>query len=259
MKKYLLIANLICSLQLLAQGRLMFDTSEISPGTILIGRYPHYDKQKTYQSLNFIIEDPATIKHVIRLLTVGTEGENTIEEPGFNISLVQHFEEGKSWIINPSLLSAMYDGHTYAFDINKVKDLARRYPFDYRFDKVPFKSKEAYRKYRDKQKENNHFLFDYSPQFEYEGSFEVQFPRNEKFSSPKAISDYLEPIIEQIVPKDTYRVSYDLNDKNLNDQSQFTMTITGTKKLFAELGLPGLKKGEWTPTVEEGWFFYRAD
>ncbi|HWI92591.1 MAG TPA: hypothetical protein VNT20_15045 [Flavisolibacter sp.] len=259
MKQYFFIATLAFSLNLSAQDTLMFDTSKVDATTILIGRYPQYDKQKTYKAFNFIIQDPATIKAVIATLTLGKEGENTIEDPDFRIALAQNFKEVKSWTINPSLKSAMYNGHTYAFDISRLKELAKKYPFDYRFDKIPFKSKNEYESYLSEQKKNTKFLFDYKPQFKYEGSFDVQFPRNQEFSSPKAISNYLTPLIEKLVSKDDYRVSYVLNEKNRNDQTQFTMTITGSKKLYDSLQLDNLKKEEWKPTVEEGWFFYRTN
>lgn len=258
MKKYILIATLVYSLNLSAQHNLLFDTSKINANTKLIGRYPQYDQQKTYKSLNFIIEDPAIIKKVITTLTLGKEGKNTIQDPDFRITLIENFDEVQSWTINPGLNSAMYNGHTYEFDINKVKELAKKYPFDYRFDRVPFNTKEDYQKYLSQQKEQKDFLFDYAPQFQYEGSFEVQFPQNQKFSSPKAISNYLTPFIKKIISKDDYRISYELNEKNMKDQTQFTMTITGSKKLYEELQLENLKKEEWIPTVEEGWFFYRV-
>jgi hypothetical protein len=41
----------------------------------------------------------------------------------------------------------MYSGNTYSFDIDKVKELAKKYPFDYKFDKIIFKNKEEYEKY----------------------------------------------------------------------------------------------------------------
>ena len=258
MKKYFLIAALILSLNVHAQDKLMFDTLKIDATTKLIGRYPQYDKQKTYRSLNFIIEDPETIKKVISTLTVGEEGENTVEEPGFTIALIRDFDEVRSWIVNPGLNSALYDGHTYAFDIGKVKKLAKQYPFNYKFDKIPFRSKVEYESYLLKQKENKLFLFDYAPEFRYEGSFEVQFPRNQIYSSPKAISDYLTPLVEKIVSKDDYSIRYVLDEKNMNNHAQFTMTIIGSKKLYDELQLGNLKKRAWMPTIEEGYFFYKA-
>jgi hypothetical protein len=152
----------------------------------------------------------------------------------------------------------MSNGHTYEFDVKKLKELAKKYPFDYKFDKVPFKNKLDYEQYLEKQKIDKAFLFDYAPQFKYEGSFEIKFPRDSEFSSPKAISDYLKPLVEKIASKNEYRISYILNDKNRNDQTQFTMTITGSKKIFNELQLDNLKKENWTETSEEGWFFYRT-
>jgi hypothetical protein len=258
MKKYFFIATLILSSTLSAQDNLLFDTSKIDATTKLIGRYPQYDKQKTYKYLNFIIEDPVTIKWAITSMTIGREDQNMGEDPDFKLALIQNFDEVKSWTINPTLNSAMYSGHTYAFNIDKIKELAKSYPFDYKFDKISFKSKGDYDKYLSKQKENKAFLFDYAPQFKYEGSFEVQFPRSQKFSSPKAISDYLTPLIEKLVAQVDYRVSYVLNEKNMKDQNQFTMTITGPKKLHNMLQLEDLNKEEWKSTIEEGWFFYRT-
>jgi hypothetical protein len=49
-----------------------------------------------------------------------------------------------------------------------------------------------------------------------------------------------------------------LKGKNLQDQTQFTMTIAGSKKLFDSLQIDGIKKDNWEPTVETGWFFYRT-
>jgi len=89
--------------------------------------------------------------------------------------------------------------------------------------------------------------------------FEIQFPANKKFSSPKAIVGYLNPLIEKIVSKNEYNVVYFLNKKNLSDQTQFTMTITGSRKLFDELRVDNLTNENWTPTEEVGWFFYRVE
>lgn len=258
MRATLFIFLLTVSISLTAQEKYIFDTAKIDATTKLIGRYPQYDKQKTYKEFNFIITDPETIKSVIMKMPLGKEGENVMEDPEFRINIVQNFDEVKTWTVNPNLKSVMSNGHTYEFDVSILKELAKRYPFDYKFDKIPFKSKSEYEQYLEKQKFNTSFLFDYAPQFKYESSFEIQFPRNNKFSSPKAISDYLTPLVEKIVAKNEYRISYILNDKNRSDQSQFTMTITGSKKLYDQLQLDNLNKENWKETLEEGWFFYRT-
>jgi hypothetical protein len=107
------------------------------------------------------------------------------------------------------------------------------------------------------QKNNPKFLYDYSPDFEYEGSFEIEFPKSKKFPHPEAISNYLEPLVEKIAGKDNYSVTYELNTKNENNPDQFTMTIEGSKKLFNNLKLPGFKNENWQPTVAEAYFFYK--
>lgn len=251
---FLLLAN---SIWATAQEKYIFDTSKVDATIKIIGRYPQYDKQKSYKKFNFIITDPETIKTVIMRMPLGKEGLNETEDPDFMISIIQKFDEVKTWTVNPTLQSVMSNGHTYAFDVSILKELSQKYPFDYRFDKIPFNSKSDYEEYLEKQMTNATFLFDYGPQFSYEGSFDIQFPRNNRFSSPKAISDYLTPIIEKIVAEDEYRLGYILNEKNMNDQTQYTMTISGSKKLYEQLQIDNLKNENWKKTVEIGWFFYR--
>jgi hypothetical protein len=258
MNKLLFVIFSTISLTTFAQELLIFDALKIDANTKLIGRYPQYDNQKIYKSLNFIIEDSVKIKKAITALALGNEVANAIQDPNFSIGVVQDFNEVKYWIVNPNLKNIMSNGHSYQFDINKIKELAILYPFEYKFDKIAFTSKIEYEKYLDIQKRDTTFLFSYSPQFKYEGSFEIQFPNNNKFSSPKSINDYLKPYIEKIVPKNDYEIMYFLSKKNLKDQNQFTMTISGSKKLFNELQLDKLKNENWNNTVEQGWFFYRV-
>jgi hypothetical protein len=258
MKTLLTSFFLTISFSLFAQEQYIFDTAKVTATTKLIGRYPQFDKEKSYKDLNFIIDDPEVIKRVIMTLPLGKEGPNTIADPNFRIIIVQDFKEIKTWIVNPNLNSVLTNGKTFEFDVSRLKRHSKTYPFDYKFEKIVFNNKEDYQSHLEKQKADKTFLFDYAPQFKYEGSFEIQFPRNETFSSPKAISEYLTPLVEKIVSKNEYRITYTLNEKNRNDQTQFTMTITGSKKLYNELQVDNLKKENWSNTIEEGWFFYRT-
>lgn len=245
------------AMPLFAQKNL-FDTLTVEPGTKIIGRYPQYDKSKTYEKYNFIIEDSAKIVEFIKKLRVGKEVENSTEDPSFQLTIVKKYEEIGSWTINPTLGSAMtHDGHTYEFDLSQIADLNAQYPFKYYHDIKIFKSRDEYEKYLTKQKTNPKFLFDYGPQFKYEGSFEIEFPKNSQFPHPKAISDFLTPYIEKVVSKDDYSLAYELNAKNMNNQGQYTMTIEGPKKLFEQLKLDNFKNENWQPTVEDAYFFYK--
>lgn len=257
MKLLLLLLSLSTINQAFSQKKL-FDTLKVDATTKIIGRYPQYDKAKTYEKYNFIIEDSARIVDFIKSLTLGKEVENTVEEPNFEILVVKNHDEIGSWAINPVHKSALtHDGHTYSFDLNQISELNKIYPFTYFYEIKIFNNKNEYWKYLDEQKKKSNFLFYYGPQFEYEGSFEIEFPKNSKFPHPKGISDFLKPYIEKIVKKGEYRISYALNDKNRKNMEQYTMTISGPKRLFTELKIENFKPENWQPTVEDAYFFYK--
>ena len=231
---------------------------KIDATTKIIGRYQHYDKDKTYEKYNFIIEDSTQIAKFINSLKLGKEVPNSLENPAFTLTVIKNYDEIGSWTINPSQKSAMtHDGHTYKFNLDQITKLNETYPFNYYYEVKIFNSKSEYEIYLTKQKENPNFLFDYGPQFQYEGSFEIEFKKTSQFPHPKAISDYLTPYIEKIVNKDEYSLGYILNDKNRKNRDQYTMTISSPKKLFNELKIDNLITENWHPTVEDGYFFYK--
>jgi hypothetical protein len=258
MKKILFVIYLLTICNQIYGQKSLFDSLNINSTTKIIGRYPHYDESKTYEKYNFILEDSAAIRKFINKLKLNEEVPNSSEDPSFRLSVIDNYDEIGSWTIGPTLKSAMtHDGHTYKFDINQISTLYKENPFEYYYDKVVFTNKEEYNSYLEKQKNNTNFLFDYAPQFKYEGSFEIEFKKSNKFSNPKTISEYLRPLIEEFVGEDDYSLGYILNEKNFNNREQYTMTINGPKKLFKELVLKKHKNVNWEPTVEDGWFFYK--
>lgn len=258
MKIIQILIILIISNNVFSQKNI-FDTLTIDSSTKIIGRYPQYDKTKTYEKYNFIIEDSLEIVKFIQNIKLGDEVPNSTEDPSFRINIIKNNKEKGGWTINPTLKSAMtHDGHTYKFNIEQITNLNNKYSFEYYYEKVVFENPEEYKTYLNKQKNNPNFLFDYAPQFKYEGSFEIEFEKSNKFSSPKAIIEFLYPYIDEIVDRDNYRVSYVLNEKNMkNNGKSFTMTITGAKKIYEKLKIKKHKNENWQPTIEDGWFFYR--
>jgi hypothetical protein len=256
--KKLLHLILIFTTTIFYGQKALFDTLKIDSKTKIIGRYAHTDKSRTYEKYNFIIEDSTAIKNFINTLKLGEEVPNSFDRINFRLTVVKDHEEIGSWTISPTRQIAMtHDGHTYKFDLSKISELNRTNPFTYYYEIKVFNKKTEYEQYLNIQKNNPNYLFHYGPQFEFEGSFEIEFLKSEQFSSPKAISDYLKPLVEKIVNEDDYRIGYIANEKNIHNQNQFTMTITGSKKLFDKLQLKNLKKENWKATVEDGYFFYR--
>lgn len=258
MKNILTIVVLLFVTPFIFGQKTLFNDLKVDKTTKIVGRIPHYDKSKMYEKYNFIIEDSTEIANFIKDLHVDSEVPNALENPNFKLTIVKNNREMGSWTINPTQKSAMtHDGKTYKFDLNQIINLYKRFPLRYYHEIKVFKSRELYDDYLVEQQKNPNFLFDYAPQFKYECSFEIEFKKSSKFSSPKAISDYLIPLIEKIVKKDEYSLSYTLDEKNLNDMNQYTMTIRGSKKLFQKLEVKKLVKENFETIVEDGYFFYK--
>lgn len=241
MTKIFILFIIILNCQTFAQ-KVLFDTLKIDNTTKIIGRYPQFDKNKTYEKYNFIIEDKNQIEDFIKSLKLGEEIPNSMENPNFRLTVVKNHKEIGSWTINPNQKSAMtHDGKTYKFNLEQISDLQKIYPFDYDFRKVKFNSSNEYESFLVEQKKDPKFLFNYSPQFKYEGNFEMEFKKSSEFPHPKAISEYLRPLIENFVNKDEYSLGYILGEKNMNNREQYTMTIQGSKELFEKLQVKGIK------------------
>ena len=82
MNKILYFLILIISNNVFSQKNL-FENLTIDKNTKIIGRYPQYDKTKTYEKYNFILEDSLEISNFINSIKLGEEVPNSIEEPCF--------------------------------------------------------------------------------------------------------------------------------------------------------------------------------
>lgn len=235
----------------------LFESINVDSTTKIIGRYDYHDKEKTYEHWNFILEDSVNIVKFIDGLRVGKEVANFFEQPHFRISLIHNNEETGTWIVNPSNKSIMTYGHSYSFNLKQIKSLNKKFGFKYYVEKKSFESRTEFESYKDKESRKPNYLFSYSPNFKYEGSFEIEFKKSETFASPKFVSQYLRPYLEEIVDPSLFNISYVLNEKNKKDNSQFTMKISGPKKLYNQLNIDGLKNENWQIIIATGTFYYK--
>jgi hypothetical protein len=252
-----LFVSTIMNMSVNAQNRMLFDTMLVSKTSKFIGRIPQYEKNARYQALSFCIEDSISIMNVLRKVSIGKEVSNIIDNSGFYLTIINNYKEEALVIVYPGIGTIMIDGHSYEFDANQIKDLAVRFPFNYKFKRLQFSSKEDFSKYLDNQMKDSLFLFSYNPNFRFEGTFDLEFKKSQSLSSPKAVSEFITPKILGIVDEKSFNLFYELSEKNLNNPNQFTMTISGSKKLYENLNISDAKKFEWKPAVEEAWFFYR--
>jgi hypothetical protein len=257
-QKYLVILLLTVTNQLFSQNKLLFADIKISDSMKLIGRYPHYDKDKTFEKYNFIIEDFKVLDSLTKTLKVGKPASRIFDNANFLIELV----DGKhniinSWTVLPNYSSIVGGGDFYEFDTNILVDLAKKYPLSYTFYEKEVKTEKAFSQFRDTLFKDNNFLFFYKSKLVFEGHFNLEFEKNKKFSSPKAISEYLAPTLDKLATKGKYNVIYELNDYNISHRNQYSMTISCSYEVYEAFIDKNAKKKEWQVDVNNATIFMR--
>jgi hypothetical protein len=256
--KLKLITFLLLSFVGFSQTKSILDSVKINKKTKLIGMYAQYDKSKTYQYLNFFIDDKNIIESLKSKLTHGKIVENRIEQNDFRIIVLNGNEEVENWMLSPMNSNILMNGVYYDFNPDVVKDLAKKYPFEYTFYEKNFSNKKEYEEYKTKMSSDKNFLFAYEPFFEYEGTFEIKFPKNSEFESPQMIDDYLRPEINKIVKEENqFNISYILDERNLKNRDEYIITIECNKEVFEKLKLKKLKKINWKNNQPSGMFFMK--
>lgn len=221
----------------------------------IIGMYYNWDENKTYEQYNFYITDKKTIDSLISNTYYNEPTKNISEQNNFSIIVTKNNQILDRWSVNPKFENINIKGQCNKFDISTLGKLAKKFPFKYNWYKQEFKNKEEFEKFYSNKINDKNTLFIYKPNFVYEGSFEIQFPKNEIFIHPKAIDEYLRPKIEKISKDEKFGISYILTEFNMKNRDQYTMTISGSKNLFTKLKEKQGKKGNWTPTKLEAQIF----
>ncbi|MES2836344.1 MAG: hypothetical protein V4667_02385 [Bacteroidota bacterium] len=258
-KLFLIIISFLIQIKVYAQENLIVDKSIIDSNTKLICRnFPPDDD--TYKNFNFIVENPVQIKRIISKLTLGENlTGNVLENPSIRISIIQNYKEIKFFYVNPTFETILINNKIYNFKIKKLKKISRNHHFNYKIEKIIFKNKEHYNEYLTTQKNDPTFLFDYSPQFKFEGSFNLQFKKSKTFNRVEDISRYILSVIEKHATRNEFDVTYTLIGINKTDPNQFTFEIKCSKELYEKLEFENLKKEEWKTITEQGVFFYKLN
>ncbi|MEP4946633.1 MAG: hypothetical protein ABJU26_03740, partial [Flavobacteriaceae bacterium] len=163
----------------------------------LIGMYPHYDKERTYESYNFIIEDSNVLDSISKIIVKGKEIMNQSTRSEVNIYLYEGENKIKTWSFDPKYKFIRIDGRSYEFDASQVLALTKKYGFRYILKKEFYQTQEEFDKDYSVIRSNPNLLFVYEPDFKYEGSFEVSYRKSGKFKNPKVISEYLSKKIDE--------------------------------------------------------------
>lgn len=235
-----------------------YDISLVNDSTKIIVEGDFRDESGL--DFNFIIEKPDEIREFISALQYGSPVGNIYSEESIEIHLIQDYRDITSLRVNPKYKRIFAnDGHSYQFDLNQLIAWRKKYhPMKLTAKGANFRTKKEFELFLNTQKQNPDFLYSSIPLFKYEGSFEIEFPKDKMFYNPQAVMDYLEPIIKKTEPdKEKFTMSYVLDGKNLSDKNQYTITISGSKQLFESLKVDNYENSNWTLTVENAAFYYK--
>jgi hypothetical protein len=240
-----------------SQESLVFENLELNENMRLIGMFPHYDDEKTFENYNFIIEDIKELDSITKLIRKGKEVKNQSTRNEFHIRLFDGDKKIRTWSFNPKYKYIRTDGKSYEFDASQILDLTEKFGFKYNFDKKLYQNKEQFDKDYENIKSDPKLLFIYEPDFKFTGTFEVKYIKSEKFKHPKAISEYLRKKIEKIKQEHEYRVYYVANDYNRNNKNQYTMTVESDFELFEWFHDKSGEKKEWIPNEHSATIFVK--
>ena len=256
--KYFLLIIFFPSLFCFCQNDYLLDRITITNSTKLIGKCAPWDKEKTYKKLEFLIEDSAAIDSLSKLITYGTSQKAIFERYPFYIELIQNNKTINKWIICPQFSSVCCKSKFYQFNTKIIKQISRKYHLKYISEKKIFQNQQEFEACVESLKSNIKFIYSTEPEFKYEGTFEIEFPKNSQFPSPKVICEFLDPEILKIVSsKDAYRITFIATDYNIKNNNQFTMTIECNKIVYDKLKLNDLVNKNWKDNIPSATFYYR--
>lgn len=205
----------------------------------------------TYSHYNFILDQPSKIDREKYNLEYGYETANRgVEEENFMVYIVKDKKIIDQWLVNPKLYNVFHNGDAFSFDSDKLQNLATKYPLNYLVERLKFKNEKEFTKIKKGLYQDVSALIIIDPEFTYEGSFDMSFPRNEQFKSPEAIEAFLRPQIEKLT-KNNFVISYAITEKNFLDPNQFTLTISSDENTYKKLAIDKVVKQEWIADVYE--------
>lgn len=238
----------------------LLDTLKVSSKTRVIGKC--YNHENPYDLYSFLLKDSTSIAQFAKSLEAGKKVTNRImvNNPEFDIDIVDDYLVTNHIAIDPSEHTIRMNGNTYEFDFGQIDKIYKKQPLICDEKKINFKNKNEVDEYVTELKKDTNLLYYFLPEFKYEGGFTMTVKKSELFSSPKAVMGYLTPYIEKIVSDGEYLMSYlvDMNqiDKVIRSDS-YTITVSGSKKLFDSLNVDQAKKDNWKYYKEVGFFYMK--
>lgn len=235
-----------------AQQYVLFDTSTINYKSRLIGYY----KSDAYSDkMDFIIDNPDDIKELIVSFTAGAEQDPQFPRDLYIVTLLQNNNEVKAWSFDMMRGCALYEGRSYAYDVKKIRQLAKQNPLRIKEVTATFKTNEEAEQYLKKQQLDRNLLYSKISKVRYEGRFDLRIPRNTTDPRVRAALDTVRYKFSKLAPPGTYSVVFTQNRNIPTDKNYYNFIVFGKKDMYESLKEPKWIKGKWE-TIEATVFMY---
>ena len=243
-KKTIYILFLVLLTQIsYSQSNLYSNSVKITDSSILMATSTKY---KQYE---FCIEKKNEIIKELKKLTYGKAEEKKSEKFSVVIKLITKGKVINMWFASPISSIIEVEKRKYLFDIVLLSVLNKKYPINYSVAEKVFTSQSQLDNYYQTLLKDKTFLYVVPHDFESEWleKFTLTFKKNEIFSSPKAISDYLKPKISKLVPEGKFSISYDpFGEAKKDSSNELTMTVESINELYNNFDDTNAKKGGLT-------------
>ncbi|WP_276481632.1 hypothetical protein [Paraflavitalea pollutisoli] len=254
MNKFYLYLLLLLPFGAQAQQYVLFDTSTINYKSKLIGYYktdPYSDK------MDFIIDNPDDIKELIVSFTAGAEQDPQMPRDYYIVTLSQNNNEVKSWTFDMVRGCTLYEGRSYAYDVKKIRKLAKQNPLRVKEVTATFKTNEEAEQFLKKQQLDRNLLYSKLNKVRHEGQFTLRVPRLTTDPRIRIATDTVRKQLSRLAAPGTFTVLYVNNRSVAADNKHYTFTIYSKKDTYDYLDIPKWEKGKWGAIEATVFLYYR--
>ncbi len=250
MKRLISTVSLFISLSCLGQKAEFFKKFNFDKSYSVIGIGPHWaTKGDTYKRFSFFVDKLEDLNNLKKEWVFKQKSEVIAQQNHFSVYILKDKKIVGDGVINPSFSNIRADEGWYYFDTALLEEVAKKHFLNYTVHEDTFSTTQTYFSFYAKIKEDSSFLFLFPPDLEFEGSFRVSVRKTDELSSPKAAIEELERKFNLLTTKDKYHTTYVLDEYNLKNQNQWTLTVQADKLLFDKFNDDIFIKDKWARLV----------
>jgi len=253
MRSILVFLFLIIAASTNGQVESIFKDYHFDNSYTLLSISPNIKGRLLYSEYCFILKDLSDLQKVKSSWIIKKKGENLFDASPITVCLIKDKSLVEIWTFSPKYNTISVDGDEYLFNPQLLKNLSKKFPFNYSQHIDTVKTKNDYKLFIQKIKSNPKFVFEYGePDFKYEGTFNIEFKVDKKINSPDAAIKSLKEQLKKMGKAYKYSVSYlPFSESNSNQSARITLTVESNKDLYNDLKNGAFVKGSWVPRVIE--------